>query len=138
MKVTIKDTVAGVWGWVQVGRGSSSNVTEITTMIGGVWAVRVEVLVKSGVLPLSGPAIQKDSKGRFSYICWGGNVPETGFRVSRRAKVYLETIDRSLLDLVTSNNGSLKAVLPGRAKDGLPCCATVKPITDWHFEPETP
>ena len=82
----------------------------------------VQASVKDGKLPLRGPAVQKDSKGRFVYIVWRGGD------ISRRAKVYIESIDQTLLD----SGRPLTVVLPGTAKDGWPCCATVKPIQDWH------
>lgn len=74
--------------------------------------------------PLKGPAIQKDSKGRFVYIVWRD---DTG-QVNRRAKVYVESITEEMLE----TGGPLEVLLPGVANDGWPCCATVKPLVDWH------
>jgi hypothetical protein len=74
--------------------------------------------------PLKGPTIQKDSKGRFVYIVWRD---DTG-QVNRRAKVYVESITEEMLEA----GGPLEVLLPGVAKDGWPCCATVKPLVDWR------
>jgi hypothetical protein len=90
--------------------------------------------IRDGKLPLRGEVIQKDGKGRFLYIVWRD---DSGV-VNRRAKIYVESMDQTAVD----SGLPIEIVLPGRAKDGLPCCATVKPLRDWrpvntdHVEPQ--
>lgn len=76
--------------------------------------------VRDGQLPLRGEVIQKDGKGRFIYIVWRDDVGV----VSRRAKIYVEPVDQAAVD----SGHPIEILLPGKAKDGLPCCSTVKPL----------
>ncbi len=126
LHLTLEDTTPGVRGGVQVGSGSNGMVETWHTMHGGPFTFVVRVQAKDGRLPLKGEAIQKDSKGRFVYLVWRDDAGV----VSRRAKIYLETIDQSMLDA----GSPLEVLLPGKAKDGLPCCATVQPIRDWQTQ----
>lgn len=123
LHLVLDATTPGAWGGVQFGSGSAATVTKWQQMTGGEARFVAPVHVRDGVLPLRGETIQKDGKGRFLYIVWRG---EDG-GVARRAKVYVETIDQSMVD----SGRPLAILLPGRAKDGLPCCATVKPLRDW-------
>lgn len=122
LHVLLDSTVPGVWGGIQVGSGAKASVKEWQQMTGSEARFVTHVQAKDGRLPLRGDAIQKDSKGRFVYIVW-----RDGGAVSRRAKIYLESIDQAMLD----SGKPLAIYLPGKAKDGLPCCATVKPLKDW-------
>lgn len=130
----IKDTMPGVCGGVQTGKGSAGKPRSIETMSGGDWKVTISAGLKDGKMPFYGPEIQSDSKGKFFYICWGGQVAGIGFRISRRAKIYLSSISQSLVDEALASNSPLNAVISGRAKDGLPCCATVPFLADWHID----
>lgn len=123
LHLVLDDTLPGVRGGVQVGSGSAGMVETWHQMEGGEFRFVVRVQAKEGQLPLRGEAIQKDGKGRFVYIVWRD---DTGV-VSRRAKIYVETVDQAMLD----TRRPLEVILPGKAKDGLPCCATVKPLRDW-------
>lgn len=104
-------------GGVQRGSGAKAEVTEWHTMTGADHEFRISTK------GMSGPEVQKDAKGRFFYIVWRGSDP----RMNRRAKLYLE----SAVEHVKPGQ-TLVFVVNGRAKDGLPCCATIKPIKDWH------
>jgi len=123
LHVSLEDTTPGVRGGVQVGSGSNGTVEAWHAMDGGPFTFVIRVQAKDGRLPLKGNAIQKDGKGLFVYIVWRDDAGV----VSRRAKIYVETIDQEMLDAGTA----LQVLLPGKAKDGLPCCATVKPVRDW-------
>lgn len=124
LRIVLEDPTPGVWGGVQIGSGSKGTVKVWQKMSGTEARFTTLSQLKDGVLPLRGEAIQKDGKGRFVYIVWRD---DTGC-VSRRAKIYLETIDASML----ASGNTIEILLPGRAKDGLPCCATVKPLQDWQ------
>lgn len=111
----------GVWGGIQRGSGAKATVPEWAQMSGGEHVFRLQTQAQH---PLKGPEFQKDAKGKFFYIVWRGDDPQC----NRRAKLYVETITPELL----AEARSLKLVIAGRAKDGYPCCATIKPLEDWH------
>lgn len=123
LHLCLDSTVPGTRGGVQIGSGTKGTVLEWQQMTGGEARFIARAQVRDGQLPLRGDVIQKDSKGRFIYVVWRDEIG----LVSRRAKIYVESIDQAMVD-----SGKPIAIrLPGKAKDGLPCCATVKPIKDW-------
>ncbi len=118
----------GAVGGVQVGSAGKATVEQTATMGASDHTFKVQVGAKDGFLPFRGKAVQTDSKGRFVYLVW--RMAELGYH--RRAKVYLESIDQALLQGAVERGRPLTVVLCGRAGDGGPCCATVKPLEDWH------
>lgn len=120
MRIVVRDTVPGVRGGVQTGSGAGARVDKWERMAGGDHTFELVASTTNGGLPLKGPCIQKDSKGRFVYIVWRS---DDGV-VSRRAKVYVEQVTAEHL---TSGN-PVTITIAGRAKDGLPCCASVYPL----------
>ncbi len=123
LHILLEDTTPDVRGGIQVGSGASGSVDAWQEMTGGPARFVAHAQARDGKLPLRGDVIQKDSKGRFVYIVWRD---DSGV-VSRRAKIYIESITQAMLD----TGAPLEILLPGKAKDGLPCCATVKPLRDW-------
>lgn len=123
LHLVLDSTVPGVWGGVQVYSGAKGTVEEWQQMTGDETRFVAHARALDGQLPLRGAVIQKDSKGRFVYIVWRNETRTVG----RRAKIYIETIEQAMLD----SGRPLEILLPGKAKDGLPCCATVKPLQDW-------
>lgn len=124
LRVLLQDPMPGALGGIQYGSGSKATVKDWQRMSGPEARFTAVAQIKDGLLPLRGEIIQKDGKGRFFYIVWRD---DSGV-VSRRAKIYLESIDQAAID----SGQPLEILLPGRAKDGLPCCATVKPLNDWR------
>ncbi|MBX3111622.1 MAG: hypothetical protein KF857_06395 [Fimbriimonadaceae bacterium] len=122
LRIVLKAPTVGAFGGVQTGSGSAGTVKTWRQMEAAEEEFTVEVTAKGGRLPLGGPAVQKDAKGRFVYIVWRGG------EISRRAKVYIESVTQAMVD----TGRPLTVVLPGQARDGFPCCATVKPLTDWQ------
>ncbi|MBS1708301.1 MAG: hypothetical protein JSS65_06210 [Armatimonadetes bacterium] len=120
IRIVVRDAVPGVRGGVQTGSGAAARVEKWERMAGGDHTFELTANTTNGSLPLKGPSIQKDSKGRFVYIVWRS---DDGV-VSRRAKVYLEQF--SAEHLATGN--PVTVTIAGRAKDGLPCCASVYPL----------
>lgn len=67
---------------------------------------------------------------RFVYIAMGQGAGDHFTDISRRAKIDIQDIPGSLLD--EARLGAILSVtLPGRAKDGGPACATVRPLAPW-------
>jgi hypothetical protein len=68
---------------------------------------------------------------RFVYIAIGTSAGQHASEWSRRAKIDVHDIPADLL--APARQGEvLEVVLPGRAKDGGPACATVRPIRAWR------
>jgi len=120
IRIVVRDAVPGVRGGVQTGSGAAARVEKWERMAGGGHTFELTATTTNGGLPLKGPGIQKDSKGRFVYLVWRS---DDGV-VSRRAKVYVEQVTAE--HLATGN--PVIVTIAGRAKDGLPCCASVYPL----------
>lgn len=80
---------------------------------------------------LTGPFVRREGPTRrFVYIGIGQGAGDCLTPISRRAKIDVHDIPADLLDKARS--GAVLAVsLPGRAKDGGPACATVRPLSPW-------
>ena len=67
-------------------------------------------------------------RGRALVVCPSADIADEW---SRRAKIDVHDIPADLL--AQARQGEvLEVVLPGRAKDGGPACATVRPIRTWR------
>jgi len=81
---------------------------------------------------LTGPFVRREgATRRFVYIAIGTSAGQHASEWSRRAKIDDHDIPADLL--APARQGEvLEVVLPGRAKDGGPACATVRPIRAWR------
>jgi Family of unknown function (DUF5990) len=81
---------------------------------------------------LTGPFVRREgATRRFVYIAIGTSAGQHASEWSRRAKIDVHDIPADLL--AQAREGKvLEVVLPGRAKDGGPACATVKAIQSWR------
>lgn len=78
---------------------------------------------------MTGPFVRREGpERRFVYIRIGTSAGDHASAWSRRAKIDIHTIPAALL----VPNALLEVHLPGRARDGSPACATVRPITGWR------
>ncbi|MCO6418923.1 DUF5990 family protein [Siccirubricoccus sp. KC 17139] len=68
---------------------------------------------------------------RFVYIAIGEQAGQRPSPWSRRAKIDIHLLPAELLDKALAG-GVLEALLPGKAKDGGPACATLRPIGAWR------
>lgn len=68
---------------------------------------------------------------RFVYIRIGQSAGDHASEWTRRAKIDIHDIPTALLDQARKGT-VLEVVLPGRAKDGAPACATVRPTQGWR------
>ncbi|WP_306003973.1 DUF5990 family protein [Brevundimonas sp. C43] len=86
----------------------------------------------SGDGRLTGPFVRREgATRRFVYIAIGTSAGQHASEWSRRAKIDVHDIPADLL--AQARQGEvLEVVLPGRAKDGGPACATVRPIRAWR------
>ena len=78
---------------------------------------------------MTGPFVRREGpQRRFVYIRIGTSAGDHASAWSRRAKVDIHTIPAALL----VPGARLEVHLPGRAKDGSPACATLRPIMEWQ------
>ena len=68
---------------------------------------------------------------RFIYIAIGEQAGQRPSAWSRRAKVDIHLLSPELLEKALTGE-VLEAELPGKAKDGGPSCATLRPIGPWR------
>lgn len=81
---------------------------------------------------LTGPFVRREGPARrFVYIAIGTSAGLHASAWSRRAKINVHDIPADLLAQAREGR-LLEVVLPGRAKDGSPACATVRPIQAWR------
>lgn len=80
---------------------------------------------------MTGPFVRREgATRRFVYIAIGTSAGQHS-EWSRRAKIDVHDIPADLLDLARQGR-VLEVVLPGRARDGGPACATVRPVQPWR------
>jgi hypothetical protein len=80
---------------------------------------------------LTGPFVRREGPSRrFIYIAIGTSAGQHG-EWSRRAKIDVHDIPADLLALARGGP-VLEVILPGRARDGGPACATVRPLQSWR------
>ena len=78
---------------------------------------------------MTGPFVRREGpQRRFVYIRIGTSAGDHASAWSRRAKVDIHTIPEALL----VPGARLEVHLPGRARDGSPACATLRPIMEWR------
>ena len=78
---------------------------------------------------MTGPFVRREGpQRRFVYIRIGTSAGDHASAWSRRAKVDIHTIPAALL----VPGARLEVHLPGRARDGSPACATLRPIMEWR------
>jgi hypothetical protein len=69
---------------------------------------------------------------RFVYIAIGQGAGDKASAWSRRAKIDIHNLPPDLLEAALAGS-VLEAYLPGKAKDGGPACATVRPLASWRI-----
>lgn len=80
---------------------------------------------------LTGPFVRREGpERRFVYIGIGTHAGLPSPTWSRRAKIDVHDIPADVLDAARQGS-TLEIRLPGRAKDGGPACATVRPLKPW-------
>jgi Family of unknown function (DUF5990) len=78
---------------------------------------------------LLGPFIRREGpERRFVYIRIGQSAGDCASPWTRRAKIDVHDIPMAM----RTPGAVLEVVLPGRARDGGPACATVRPLEGWR------
>lgn len=125
LRLIIRDPVPGV----AYGRQDDTNQAQAVQIADdGPLRLDIQVTLKSDGR-LTGPFVRREGKERrFVYIAIGQSVGQCTSVWTRRAKVDIHTIPT---DLRTAG-AVLQVELPGKARDGGPACATVRPLIGWH------
>ena len=79
-----------------------------------------------------GPFAQGPPKERFIYIDIGTYAGQKNTPWSRRLKIPLKGISKTVIEKLKSDN-FLLAKMPGTGKDGGPTCGTIKPFDGWKL-----
>ena len=127
LRLTIADPVAGVAYSLQ---DKANRPIDSRTAHDGPIHFDVPITLSDDGRP-TGPFVRREGPTRrFVYIAIGTSAGQHASEWSRRAKIDVHDIPADLM--VQAREGRLlEVVLPGRAKDGGPACATVRPLTPW-------
>jgi len=125
LRLTIADPVPGLHYWRQDAKNAPHDI-RLSTEAPLTFDMPVDLRPdgKPG-----GTFVRREGKDRrFVYIAIGGAMPGLPV-VSRRAKIDVHDIPAELL----KPGAVIETTLPGRARDGTPACATVRPLTPWRI-----
>jgi len=124
LRLTIVDPVPGLHYWRQDAKNAPHDI-RLSTDDPLTFDMPVELRPDGR---LGGTFVRREGPTRrFVYIAIGGAMPDLPV-VSRRAKIDVHDIPADLL----TPGAVLETNLPGRARDGTPACATVRPLTPWR------
>lgn len=128
LRLTTADPVAGVAYSLQ----DKAN-TPVEPRIAGDGPISFDVPVTlSDDGRMTGPFVRREGPSRrFVYIAIGTSAGQHSSEWSRRAKIDVHDIPGDLLAQAREGR-VLEVILPGRAKDGGPACATVRPLQAWR------
>ncbi len=123
LRLTIADPVPGLHYWRQDAKNAPHDI-RLSTDAPLTFDMPVDLRPDGR---LGGTFVRREGKERrFVYIAIGGAMEGLPV-VSRRAKIDVHDIPAALL----TPGAVIAATLPGRARDGTPACATVRPLTPW-------
>ena len=136
-RIILENPPPGVDYGLQKGGGSNYEVTQKQRSKTGdlrfEFAARVKE-GKDGQPVLLGPFVQGPPQERFVYLDIGTYAGQTDTPWSRKLKVPLRGITWDMVKQASSAKHCLETHVPGRAKDGSPSCATVKPFSGWNVK----
>lgn len=128
LRLTIDDPVPGVAYSLQ---DKANHPVGVVVAEGGPLSFDAPVRLAPGPRFLGEFVRAEGPQRRFVYIAIGTAAGQHSIW-SRRAKIDIHDIPAGLLDQALAG-AVLEAVLPGRAKDGGPACATVRPLGGWRL-----
>ncbi|MGH7028026.1 DUF5990 family protein [Brevundimonas sp.] len=127
LRLTINDPVPGVCYSLQ---GKDGEPVDAVTATEAPLSLDAPVTLNDDGR-LTGPFVRREGpERRFVYIGIGTHAGFPGAAWSRRAKIDVHDIPVALLDAARQGR-TLEVRLPGRARDGGPACATVRPHEPW-------
>lgn len=90
------------------------------------WCLECTVVQAATGVDFKGPYIQGRPRERFIYLSWGSVDGDGTFNMFRRAKLWLDAIDPTVIDAAL-RSGRLVARLGLTDAKGHPLCAAVRP-----------
>lgn len=127
LRLTIRDPVAGVVYSLQ---NKKSEPMGMVVAGDGSLSFDVPLNVAPGPRFLGQFVRREGPTRRFVYIAIGEQAGDSLSLWNRRAKIDIHDIPADLLEKALAGS-VVEAYLPGRAKDGGPACATVRPLLPW-------
>jgi Family of unknown function (DUF5990) len=136
-RILLENPLGGVWFGLQKGRASQSKVEQIQAATEGQTIVLhfwTEAKInEDGAVSLLGPYTQGTPAERFVYVNIGASAGQHNTPWNRRLKVPLSGITKErLVGVVSTSEVHFQARIAATAKDGSPCCGTVKPFGGWE------
>jgi len=137
LHLILRDPPAGITFGLQKGSGSVYQTIQVQQSEASDLHFNFGIQIKGDrqkdTLPgFRGPFVQGPRLNNFFYIDIGAYAGEYGSVWGRRLKVPLTGITWELVDELSTTPGAiLETSVPGKAKDGTPNCATVKPFAGW-------
>lgn len=128
LRITIEDPVPEVTYSLQDGKSAP-----VGPMVATDAPLSFDVPVRLAPGPkFLGEFVRREGPARrFVYIAIGGQAGDHASPWSRRIKLDIHDLPGALLEKALAGD-ILEARLPGRAKDGGPSCATLKPVGGWR------
>lgn len=128
LRITIEDPVPGVTYSLQDGKSAPVGPRVATDA-----PLSFDVPVRLAPGPkFLGEFVRREGPARrFVYIAIGGQAGDHASPWSRRIKLDIHDLPGALLEKALAGD-ILEARLPGRAQDGGPSCATLKPVGGWR------
>ena len=138
IRLVLVESPADVAFGIQKGRGPKHET--VLVQLGGREDLRfdfsLELKSTSGTPNFVGPFAQGPASDRFVYVGVGAFAGQKDSVWSRRMKIPLSGITKTLVREVLSKPGHrLVARIPGTGRDGTPSCATTNTLDEWKIVP---
>ncbi len=137
LRVILNDPPPGVLFGLQQGSGNHYQTIQLQRS-GSVdlvfeFPIQVKPLKTGEAMPdFAGLFVQGPKSERFIYIDIGTAAGDHTSEWTRRLKIPLKDISDSTITALIKGSGILQTTVSGKAKDGGPNCATVKPFSGWE------
>lgn len=129
LRLTIRDPVPGVAYSLQ---GKKSEPVGMVIATDQPLSLDVPVNIAPGPRFLGEFVRSEGPTRRFVYIAIGEQAGDSSSSWNRRAKIDVHDLPTDLLKKALAGS-VVEAHLPGRAKDGGPACATLRPLGPWKL-----
>ena len=136
-RIILESPPPGVDYGLQKGGGSDYEVTQKQRSKSGDLRFEFTARVKEGKdgqPVLLGPFVHGPPGERFVYLDIGTYAGQTDTPWSRRLKIPLRGITWDVVKQASRAAQCLETHVAGKAKDGSPSCATVKPFSGWKIK----
>jgi Family of unknown function (DUF5990) len=138
LRIVLSSPPPGVMFGLQEGSGSNYKTVQLqrssTADLIFEFAIVLKPLKEPGANPdFAGPFVHGPKDARFIYIDIGTAAGDYASEWTRRLKIPLKDITNDTVAKLSKNGAILEVTVPGKAKDGGPNCATVKPFPGWKI-----